>query len=93
MVAAVDAGPIVQVSEFDIPEGVDALELVALTYQHIAALFFDLAPVLATTDGELPRIDQRRRARKWTRADYEKMQVLDETLDITELTLRKRAFG
>lgn len=93
MVAAVDAGPIVQVSEFDIPEAVDSLELAALAYQHVAAMFFDFAPVLATTDGALPRIDRRWAARKWTRADYEKMQVFDETLDTAELALRKRAFG
>jgi len=93
MVAAVDAGSIVQVSEFDIPEGVDALELATLAYQHIAAMFFDLAPVLASTDEDLPRIDRRWGARKGTRADYEKMRNFDEEMDIAELTLRKRAFG
>jgi methionyl-tRNA formyltransferase len=93
MVAAVDAGPIVQVSEFDIPDGVDALELATLAYQHIAALFFDLAPVFATTDEVLPRIDRQWGARKWTRADYEKMRNFDEAKDFAELALRKRAFG
>ena len=93
MTAKVDAGPIVQVSEFDIPEGADSLELAALAYQHIAALFFDLAPLFATSDDALPRIDRRWAARKWTRADYEKMRNFDESLDAAEITLRKRAFG
>ncbi len=93
MTAKVDAGPIVKVSEFDIPEGADSLELATLAYQHIAALSFDLAPLLATSDDALPRIDRRWAARKWTRADYEKMRNYDENVDFAERTLRKRAFG
>ena len=93
MVARVDAGPIVQVREFDIPEGADALELATLAYQQIAALFFDLAPLLATSDAPLPRIDRHWGTQKRTRADYARMQEFGDDLDDAERALRQRAFG
>lgn len=93
MTARVDAGPIVAVREFDIPAEADALELATLAYQQIAALYFDLAPLLATSDTPLPRIDRHWSARKWTRADYARMQDFGDGLDDAERALRMRAFG
>ena len=93
MVAQVDAGPIVRASEFDIPEGANALDLATLAYQHIAALFFELAPVLARSDTALPHLDRRWGPRKFTRADYAKMRDLESVTDPAERALRQRAFG
>lgn len=93
MIAKVDAGPIVKVSEFDIPDGIDSLELGALAYQQIATLFFDLAAYFATDDRPLPHIDRSWGPRKTTHADYQRMKTLDSTLDEAEKALRLRAFG
>ncbi len=93
MIAKVDAGPIVKVSEFDIPQGVGTLELGALAYQHIATLFFDLAAYFATDDRSLPHINRRWGVRKTTHADYQQMKKFDSTLSEAELALRQRAFG
>lgn len=93
MIALVDAGPIVAVSEFDIPPDVNALDLATLAYQKIAALFFELAATLATSDDPLPHLDRRWGARKYTRADYARMHDFDDGLDPAELALRRRAFS
>ena len=93
MIARVDAGPIVRVSEFDIPEGSNALDLATLAYQHVAALFFELAPVLAASDTSLPHLNRQWGPRKYTRADYERMRAFDAVSNPMERALRQRAFG
>jgi len=93
MISRVDAGPIVRVSEFDIPERSNALDLATLAYQHVAALFFELTPVLAASDTSLPHLDRQWGPRKYTRADYERMRAFDAVSDPMKRALRKRAFG
>ena len=93
MIAKVDAGPIVKVSEFDIPSSIDSLELAALAYQHIAKLFFELAAYFATNDRPLPHINRQWALRKTTNADFERMKNFGDALSEEEKALRRRAFG
>jgi len=93
MIAKVDAGPIVKVSEFDIPEGIDSLELSKIAYQHLASLFLNLASYFASVDGALPHIDRHWGPRKTTHDDFLRMKKYNGLLSNQEKILRKRSFG
>lgn len=92
MVEAVDAGPIVAVSDFAMPETptLDALE--TLAFQHLAKLFWDLSPALV---GEAPlaELGIAWGPRKSTRQATEAMCSITPDIDPAELHRRVAAFG
>lgn len=92
MVEKVDAGPIVRVSDFEIPGDIKILNLAAMAYQHIVSLFYELAAYFANVDEPLPRMNRKWGARKTAVADFERMKILDELMSAEEIALRKRAF-
>lgn len=93
MTAKVDSGPIVAVEWFEMPANVRFMDLELATYKVLLKLFTDLAPTLATSDAPLPRIDVNWSGRRRTKAEFEKMKVLEADMDEAEIRLRYRAFG
>ncbi|HEX9568430.1 MAG TPA: formyltransferase family protein [Rhodospirillales bacterium] len=93
MTAQVDSGPIVAVEWFEMPANVRFMDLELATYKVLLKLFADLAPTLATSDAPLPRIDVNWSGRRRTKAEFEKMKVLEADMDEAEIRLRYRAFG
>jgi methionyl-tRNA formyltransferase len=92
MVEAVDAGPIVAVSDFAMPEPptLDALE--TLAFQHLAKLFWDLSPALVE-EAPLAELGIAWGSRKSTRRNTEAMCAIDPDIDPAELHRRVAAFG
>ncbi len=74
MTERVDAGPIVGVDGFAIPDGIDGAELEKITYLRLFDLFKTLAAPLVNTGGVLPELDVRWSGRKTTKRDYDKMK-------------------
>lgn len=93
MAERVDAGAIVNVVTFPIPAPIDVLGLEGLAYAHLARLFWNLAPTLATRPEPLPVCDLQWSSRKFSRRTYR--AICDIPLDISkeELDRRIRVFG
>jgi methionyl-tRNA formyltransferase len=88
MVENVDAGPIVAVEWFDVPRNISVQKLDALTYIHLAWMFWRLAERLATQPGPLPVLPIQWSERKSTRRMYASM--CDIPLDISKKELDRR---
>jgi hypothetical protein len=56
MIERVDAGPIVGVESFAVPDGITPAGLEGLAYAHLARLFWRFAPRLATETSPLPKL-------------------------------------
>lgn len=90
----IDAGAIVGVRRFDVPDGIKFSDLEALSYDALLALFRELAPQLAMREAALPPLAGER----WsgpirTRAQAEKLAAIEADLSEEEIRRRYRAFG
>jgi methionyl-tRNA formyltransferase len=92
MVERVDAGAIVGVETFPLPERINIRELEQIAFIRLAYLFWRLSRELATRNEPLPPLPLRWSDRKSTRQMY--VSACDIPLDISkdELELRVRAF-
>jgi len=92
MIETVDAGPIIAVSEFAMPEPptLDAVE--TLAFQHLARLFWDLTPDLVT-DTPLPETVIAWGKRKSTKLTTEAMCTIPPDVEEAELRRRVAAFA
>ena len=88
MVEKVDAGPIVHVERFDVPEEPTVAALEERTYAHLARLFWGLSKALATQAEPLPELPVRWSPRKNTRRGY--AEVCEIPLDISKEELYRR---
>ena len=89
----VDAGPIVGVDWFDVPDGVKFMDLELMAYKALFSLFNRLARHLATDDAPLPEISVQWSSRKTTEQEFQAMQELVADMSEDEIRLRYRAFG
>ena len=89
----VDAGPIVGVDWFDVPDGVKFMDLELMAYKALFSLFNRLARHLATDDAPLPEISVQWSGRKTTEQEFQAMQELVADMSEDEIRLRYRAFG
>lgn len=92
MIEAVDAGPIVAVSDFAMPEPPTLDRLETLAFQHLAKLFWDLSPALVG-DAPLAELGIAWGPRKSTRQSTEAMCAIDPDIDPAELHRRVAAFA
>jgi methionyl-tRNA formyltransferase len=93
MAERVDAGEIVGVGEFDIPENTRFMDLELLAYGQLFQLFARLAPDLALSDEPLAKMDVAWGGRKTSKADAERMKEITADMSEDEIRLRWRAFG
>ena len=93
MAEKVDAGPIVAVQRFDIPEKARFMDLELLAYRVMVGMFHDLAGRLAGDEAPLPVINETWGPKKTTEADFERMRLYDQNTSEAEITRRFRAFG
>ncbi len=90
--AEVDAGPIVAVSRFAIPEGADRAALDALSFESVLRLLTDLCPALVRP-APLPRADAVWTNRATRQADFDALCRLPSDVDAAEFARRLRAVG
>ncbi len=93
MVPRVDAGPIVDVEWFDIPDDIDRFQLDTWSYQSVIRLFTRLAPLLATSDAPLPHVPVSWSGRKTTQKDFDALCALPADISEQEFDRRYRAVG
>lgn len=93
MAIKVDAGSIVAVERFDVPEKARYMDLELLAYKVMVGMFYDLAGRLAGDETPLPVIGETWGSRKTTEADFERMGRYDQDTPEAEITRRFRAFG
>jgi methionyl-tRNA formyltransferase len=93
MVEQVDAGPIIDVALFPIPEGISVLGLEGLAYAHLAQLFWRMAESLATDPKPPSTLPIQWGSKKYSRRAYR--AICDIPLDIPkdELDRRLNVFG
>jgi hypothetical protein len=88
MVAKVDAGPILDVSLFPIPEGTSVTALEGMAYARLALMFWRMSAALSHAAAPLFTTGTGWGTKKYTRRDYQAM--CDIPLDITEAELARR---
>lgn len=92
MIQSVDAGPIVAVSRFGVPAATTLYSLEVATFQHLARLFWTLAPALVEA-APLHQSDVQWGAHKSTRRSTEAMCDIPLDIGATELHRRVAAFA
>ena len=92
MVAKVDAGPIIAVSEFAMPESPTLTALETLAFQHLARLFWDLSPDLMA-DAPLTETGLVWGTHRSTKRSTEDMCTVAPDIGAAELHRRIAAFG
>lgn len=90
--ATVDAGPIVAVTRFAIPEGANRAVLDAMSFESVLRLLTDLVPALVRA-APLPRIDAAWTNRATRQADFDALCRLPSDVDAAEFARRLRAVG
>jgi methionyl-tRNA formyltransferase len=93
MTDRVDAGPIVGIETFPIPEDIGIRELEKIAYVRLAYLFWRLARQLATHADPLPVLPVRWSGIKSTRQMYADMCRLPPNVTHQEIARRIRAFS
>jgi len=93
MVARVDAGPIVDVSLFDIEPGISVHELEKLSYRELALLFWKLSPQLATQPAPLDELPIGWSGEKSNRLLLAEWSAVPLDVSAEELDRRVAAFG
>ncbi len=93
MIEQVDAGPIVAVELFPVPPDARALDLEALAFRQLAALFWRLAKTLATQCEPMQELPVRWSGRKSTRRLYAAMCDIPLDMSKEELDRRLGIFG
>jgi methionyl-tRNA formyltransferase len=92
MVERVDAGPIVGIETFVIPDNIGIRELEQIAYIRLAYLFWRLAKELATRSEPLPSLPITWSGRKSTKRDYRSMCEIPTDISEAELKRRVSAF-
>ncbi len=93
MRAAVDSGPIVATSWFDVPPASKYVDLELMTYERLLQLFYRLAPHLATDDTPLPHNGETWSGPTRTKAEAEALRGIEADLSEDEIRRRYFAFG
>ncbi len=93
MVAEIDAGPIVSVNRFPIPEDCDRGRLDMLTFNEMLRIVQRFAAHLVDPSTALPSYDGRWSGPRRTRADFNAMCALPEDASREEFIRRLRAVG
>jgi len=93
MVEQVDAGPIVDVALFPIPDDISVLGLEGLAYAHLAQLFWRMAKSLATDPQLPPALPVSWGSRKYSRRAYRAICEIPLDIPKDELDRRIRVFG
>jgi methionyl-tRNA formyltransferase len=93
MVRRVDAGPIVDVEMFAVPEGVSVSGLEELTYTRLVQMFWRLAKALATEAGPLIERAVRWSGKRSSQNAYRAMCDIPLTIPKDELQRRIKVFG
>lgn len=88
----VDAGPIIGVETFPIPDGIPVRELEQIAFIRLAYLFWRLSRDLATRDEPMPILPLEWSGRKSTRQMYKEICEIPADVSRDELELRVRAF-
>jgi len=88
----VDAGPIVAVNRFAVPDDVDRAALDALSFESVLRLLTDLCPALVRP-APLSRIDVTWSNRTTRQADFDALCRLPADVDVIEFARRFRAVG
>jgi methionyl-tRNA formyltransferase len=93
MVEQVDAGPIIDIAVFPIPDDISVLGLEGLAYAHLAQLFWRMAKSLATDAAPPSKLPLKWGSKKYSRSAYR--AICDIPLDIPkdELEHRMSVFG
>jgi methionyl-tRNA formyltransferase len=92
MVERVDAGPIVGVESFVVPDNIEIRELEQIAFIRLAYLYWRLAKELATRSEALPSLPIAWSGSKSTKGDYRSMCQIPTDISEAELKLRVRAF-
>ena len=90
MIERIDAGPIVGVKIFDIPQNTNVLRLQELVFAELARLFWHLAPALATQSDPLAELSVRWSGTKSTRRSYAAMCISPPTFRRTNWSAGSR---
>jgi methionyl-tRNA formyltransferase len=85
MTERIDAGPIIGVELFPVPEGISAPALEGLAYGHLAKLFWRFVPLLAAQSEPLVEIGMPWRGEKASRRMFKSM--LDLPVDVSDREL------
>jgi methionyl-tRNA formyltransferase len=93
MAERVDAGPIIGVETFPVPENIGVRELEQIAFVRLAHLFWTLSRAMATQIGPLEPLPVRWRGTKSTRQMYISMCEIPADISKQELALRIRAFN
>lgn len=93
MLRRVDAGAIVGVEWFDMPETPRLSQVERLSFEAAVRLFMRLGPVLATSLVPLPPVDERWSGWKSRQSDFDTMCALSFDIGAGELERRVRAFA
>jgi len=88
MIEKVDAGPIVGVESFAVPDRITVQGLEELTYASLARLFHRLARPLAMQSEPLPELPERWSGRKTTRRDLAAIRGIPPDVSKDELNRR-----
>lgn len=88
----VDAGPIVAVTRFAIPQGADRATLDAMSFESVLRLLTDLCPALVRP-APLSRVDAVWTNRATRQADFDALCRLPSDVDAAEFARRLRAVG
>jgi methionyl-tRNA formyltransferase len=93
MIERVDAGPIVEVALFPIPDGIPVLGLEGLAYAHLAFLFWRMARSLAVDPQPPPALAIEWGNKKYSRSVYRAMCEIPLDIPKNELDRRIKIFG
>lgn len=93
MSAQVDAGPIVEVRRFPVPENAKFQDLEIVAFQQVLTLFEDYASHMACNDAPLPSGIEPWTGTSRTRAEAERLMQIEADLTEEEIVRRYRAFG
>lgn len=93
MVGQVDAGPIIDIALFPIPDDITVPGLERLAYAHLAQLFWRMAKSLATDPQLPPAIPVSWGSRKYSRRAYRAICEIPLDIPKDELDRRIRVFG
>jgi methionyl-tRNA formyltransferase len=92
MIERVDAGPIIGIETFPVPDNIGVRELEQIAYIRLGYLFWRLAKGLATQSEPIAALPIKWSGRKSTRRDYVSACQIPTDISKAELELRVRAF-
>lgn len=93
MLRRVDAGPIVGVEWFGMPDVPRLSDVERLSFEAAIRLFMRLGPLLATSRAPLPTVDEQWSGWKSRQSDFDTMCALSVEIGAAELDRRVRAFA